>query len=520
MEGTLWAIIPALITIILALLFKQVYIALFVGVFTGAMIIAGGNPIVAFEQLFKIMSNTLSGSGDGTYNYEHGAILIFILMLGVLVVLMTKSGGTLAMGNWFTKKVKSRKGILGVTVAFGSMMFMDDYFCRLATGSVMRPITDRYRVSRAKLAYIIGSLSVSVCILVPISSWSSFVTSTIQQGVETSAFDIYIRSIFCNFYPVLTIAFIFVTSFLGMDFFGMRKREINAIKTGDVTGGKPPTFNSDDNYQISKKGRVFDLLLPILVLIIASVGFMTYFSVNTGDTNAAISLACGSTIAVIFALILYLPRKIISLKGFTDSLSEGFKSISDVLIILVLAWTLSDICSALRVDIFIKTLTSSMGGAKILLPAIMFLIAMATSFSTGTSWGTFGIIVPLATPMFETGTTLQILAISAVLSGAVFGDQVSPISDATILSAATARCDHMDYVKAQMPLGLMVAGISFLGFLLGGITQKIWVGWIACAVSFILLMVISYVVQKKKNMLLPQLKHSDIQEYDKKQELA
>ncbi len=491
MEGTFWAIIPALITIILALLFKQVYIALFVGVFTGAMILAGGNPIIAFEQLFKIMSSTLSGSGDGIYNYEHGAILIFILMLGILVVLMTKSGGTLAMGNWFTKKVKSRKGILGVTVGFGTMMFMDDYFNRLATGSVMRPITDRYRVSRAKLAYIIGSLSVSVCILVPISSWASFITSTIQQGVETKAFNVYLQSIFCNFYPILTILFILVISLLGMDFFGMRKREINAIKTGDVTGGKTPTFNSDENYPVSKKGRIFDLLLPILVLVGASIGFMMYFSAKTGDTNAAISLACGSAIAVIFALILYLPRKIITLKGFTDSLSEGFKSISDVLIILVLAWTLSDICSALRVDLFIKTLTSNMGGAQILLPAIMFLIAMATSFSTGTSWGTFGIIVPLATPMFATGTVLQILAISAVLSGAVFGDQVSPISDATILSAATARCDHMDYVRAQLPLALLVAGISFLGFLFGGITQQIWVGWVACAVGFIALIVVS-----------------------------
>ena len=212
MEGTFWAIVPALVTIIIALAFKQVYVALFVGVFTGAMMLAGGNPLIAFERLFKIMANTLSGSGDGVYNFEHGAILIFILMLGILVVLMNKAGGTQAMGNWFSKKVRSRKGILGVTTGFGVLMFMDDYFNRLATGSVMRPITDKYRISRVKLAFIIGSLSVSVCILIPISSWASAIASTISEGLPdgstANAFTLYLQSVACNFYPILTIIFI------------------------------------------------------------------------------------------------------------------------------------------------------------------------------------------------------------------------------------------------------------------------------------------------------------------------
>ena len=516
MEGTFWAIVPALVTIIIALAFKQVYVALFVGVFTGAMMLAGGNPLIAFERLFKIMANTLSDSFDpsssgGDYNFEHGAILIFILMLGILVVLMNKAGGTQAMGNWFAKKVRSRKGILGVTAGFGVLMFMDDYFNRLATGSVMRPITDKYRISRVKLAFIIGSLSVSVCILIPISSWASAIASTISEGLPdgstANAFTLYLQSVACNFYPILTIIFIVVTSVLGMDFFTIRKREKTAIETGDVTCGKQPTFESEENYAVNPRGKIIDLVLPILAMIVFSIGFMFFFNARYGDMLASISLACGSTLAVIFTMILYIPRKVLTFAECNKSFGDGFKSICDVFMILILAWTLSDICSELDVGTFVSSIASAMGDAKVLLPAIMFLIAMGTSFATGTSWGTFGIIVPLVIPMFTTeiGSQLQILTVSAVLSGAVFGDQVSPISDATILSAATAQCDHMDYVKAQLPVALLNAVVAFVGFLAGGLTNNIWVGWLATLVGFVVLIAVSYFLQKKKGQLLPKL---------------
>lgn len=511
MEGTFWAVVPALITIALAIITKEVYVSLFVGIFTGAMMLADGNFLLGMERLFKIMANTLSGSGDeGGYNYAHGAILIFILMLGILIVLIEKSGGTHAIGRWFSARVKSRRGILGLTAGFGVMMFMDDYFNRLATGAVMRPITDQYKISRAKLAYIIGALCVSVCILCPISSWSSFVTSTIQDGLGEGGdgFGLFIKSIVCNFYPIITILFIFVTSFLGVDFWAMRRAEKQAIETGDVTNGLPATYAHDQAFTPNPKGTALDLVLPILAMILFSIGFMIYFAITRdGSLNSEISLACGSTLAVAFTIVWYLPRKILNFKEFTSSFGDGFKSICDALMILVLAWTLSDICSELKVDDFIVKIANAMGNARVMLPALMMVISMIVAFAIGTSWGTFGIIVPMVIPMFsaeEVGSALQLLTISAVLSGAVFGDQVSPISDVTILSSAASRCNHLHYIKAQLPIALLVAGMAFLGFLFGGITQSIWVGWIFAGVSFVVVVLVAYLALKKQNKLTPK----------------
>ena len=513
MEGTVWTLIPAIITITLAIVCKDVCISLFAGIFTGAMMLAEGNFLLGMERLFKIMANTLSGGGDGQYNYEHGAIIVFILMLGILIVLIEKSGGAQAVGRWFALNVKSRRGILALTTGFGVMMFMDDFFNRLATGVVMRPITDRYRISRVKLAYIIGALCVSVCILCPISSWSSFVTSTMQDGLNAlgtdgDGFDLFLKTIACNFYPIINIIFIFVTAFLGIDLWTMRKAEQYAIETGDVTNGLPMTFMGDQAYKTNERGKVWDLFLPILAMILFSVGFMVYFAITRdGNLNSEISLACGTTLAVVFTLVLYLPRKVLSFKEFTASFSGGFKSISDALMILVLAWALTDVCGELRVGDFIKEITSGMGGARVLLPALMFLISAATAFAIGTSWGTFGIFVPMVIPMFavaEVGTDLQLLTISAVLSGAVFSNQISPISDVTVLSCAVSRCNHAYYIKAQLPIALVVAGMAFLGFLFGGLFQAVWIGWIFAGLSFVVFIAVSYFALKKKNKLTPK----------------
>ena len=512
MQGTIWTLIPAIITIALAILTKDVCISLFVGIFTGVMMLAEGNFLLGMEKLFKIMANTLSGGGDGEYNYEHGAIMIFILMLGILIVLIEKSGGAQAVGKWFYSKVKSRRGILCLATGFGAMMFMDDFFNRLATGVVMRPITDRYRISRIKLAYIIGALCVSVCILCPISSWSSFVASTMQNGLDVmgeggDGFGLFVKTIVCNFYPIINIVFIFATSLLGIDFWTMRKAEKDAILTGDTTNGLPMTFMGDQNYPPNERGTVWDLFLPILAMILFSVGFMVYFALTRdGNLNSEISLACGTTLAVIFSMILYLSRKVLTFKNFTSSFSVGFMSISDALMILVLAWTLTDVCGALKVGEFIKTLTEGMGGARVLLPALMFVISALTAFAIGTSWGTVGIFVPMVIPMFaltEVGSDLQLLTISAVLSGAVFSNQISPISDVTVLSAAVSRCNHDYYIKAQFPVASLVAGVAFFGFLFGGITQSIIVGWIVASGVFVALMITSYVVLKRKKALTP-----------------
>lgn len=512
-QNNAWAILPAIITIVIALITKQVYVSLFIGIFTGAMILAGGNPLDAFADLFSLMSETLSGSGG-----SHGAILIFILMLGVLVALIDKAGGTKAMGNWFAANIKSRKGMLTVTAGFGALMFMDDYFNRLATGTVMRPITDKYRISRVKLSYIIGSLSVAVCVLVPISSWASAIQSNIAANIPAEqageVYSIYIKSALCNFYPILTIAFIFLTIALGMDFFGIRKREITTMETCDPNCGMEATFKSEETIHTDNNGKIIDLILPIAFMIAFSIGFMVYFSATESEFGSEIALACGSTVAVIATVIMYLIRKNITLKGFTQSLGDGFKSICDVFIILILAWTLADICGELNINKFISAVANGMGEFKVLLPAIMMLISMGIAFATGTSWGTFGIIVPLVNPMFigEIGSEVYLLTIAAVLSGAVFGDQVSPISDATILAAATTKCNHMDYVRCQLPIALMVAAISFVGFLVGGIAKSLTIGWIVTVATFVIFMAVSYIVQRKKNMLIPKFDASMIVE--------
>ena len=510
-----WALLPAIAAIVLALLTKEVYISLFLGVFVGAMFLANGNPINALVELFNIMAESIGPSTavvDGqtvVTGAGNAGILIFILELGILVAMMNKAGGANAFGNWVHKHIKSRKGALLATTGLGCALFMDDYFNRLANGSIMQPVNDKYRISRVKTAFLVGSISVSICILVPISSWASAIAGNIGEGMKATsseAFGYYIKTIFCNFYPILMLLFLIVTSILGIDFFGMFKQEKHAITTGDVTGGLEVS-QTDEAPNFSPKGRVFDLIIPIGSLIAMCCVLLLLKDSNGDavfDTNTA--LAMGGCFAIIVCLPLYLPRRLMTLKEYTGCFTTGFKSIADVIIILAFAWTLTGVCGAMNLDAFVTAFAYWIGDAKSLLPAIFFLAAMGVAFSTGTSWGTFGIMVPIVVPMGQLiGDSIMILTIAAVLSGAVFGDQVSPISDATILSAASSKSNHLGYVKAQMPNALMIAGITFVTYLIAGLTGWIWLGWIIAIVLFAALIAVMYIAQRRKGQLTDKL---------------
>ena len=455
MAGTFWAIVPTLIAVIVSLLTKEVFLSLLVGIFAGAIIIAK-NPIEAINEVFNVMAQKTGASEGGLGN---AGILIFIIELGLLVTIINKSGGTAALSYRLMNRIRSKKGALLTTAGLGCMIFMDDYFNRLAVGTVMKPIFDKFGLSRIKLAHIVVSVSVSICMLVPISSWASAITGNIGEGME-GAFNAYLKTLICNFYPILTLAFLLIAPILGVEIPGMTAD----IETTTAEIDKP-------------KGNPLDLILPIAALVVSSLALMTKY-------DSEIALAMGGAIAILFCLLLYLPRKIMTVKEFTGCFSDGFKSVADVIMILVLAWTLTGICEKLDIAAFIGGLTSSMGSAKSLLPGIMFVAAMGTAFATGTAWGTFGMLVPLAVPMFEPFSTLQILTISAVLSGSVFGNQVSPISDSTLLASKVCECDHISFIKAQLPGALTLASIALLGFLISGLCGHIWAGWIAVTATF------------------------------------
>lgn len=512
MYGTFWALVPALVAIVVALLTKEVYISLFLSIIIGALFVTEFNIAHAIQKVFVEMAAAFGAEYDGgnLAGSGNGGIIIFILELGVLVALMNKAGGANAFGKWAMKKVTTRKGAQIAATGLGCMLFVDDYFGRLANGSIMQPITDKFYVSRSKLAYIVGAVSVSICILMPVSSWASVIGDTIDAGNGTEAF---LYTILCNFYPFLMLTFLFVSISLGIDLFGIRKQELTALRTKDVTCGLKAT-SSDEKIEISGKGTPLDLILPVGALIV-SVCCMLFFA-NT-DTNTA--LACGGCIAIIFTMILYLPRKLMSLRQFTACFGEGFKSIAEVVIILVFAWTLVRMCEALGMKEFIETIADKMLGLTWLLPAIFFLCAMGISFSIGTSWGTFLIMVPIVVDFGLSGST-HWLTIAAVLSGSVFGNQVSPISDTTILSASACKANHLEYVKAQMPTALIIAAIALLSFLAAGLSDTVWVGWIVAIVLLGAFITTAYFVLKRKNEIMPNIKLSDIHSDEQNSQVA
>ena len=429
-------------------------------------------------------------------------ILIFDVLLGMIIVLMSKSGGSAAYGKWAGTKIKSKKSAMLATTGLGVLIFVDDYFNCLTVGSVMRPVTDRFKVSRAKLAYIIDATAAPVCIIAPISSWAAAVNSYVPEDAGISGFQLFLRTIPYNLYGILTLLMVFTIILTGLDFGLMKKHEKNAA-AGDLFTSGGEEFDQVKEEEISSNGKVIDLVLPVLVLIGTAIGAMIYTGFLGGATDvvtafagcdAETSLIFATLITVMFMLALYLPRKVITFKGFMDSFVEGFKMMIPAIGILIFAWSLKGMGDALEIASFVENLVGSNASASVLLPAILFLVAIFLSFSTGTSWGTFAILVPIAIAMFPGADNMQmmIIAVASVLSGAVCGDHVSPISDTTVMSSAGAQSNHINHVTTQMQYAVVVAVVSAIGYVIAGFVH-IW--WLVLGISAVLLLVVLFVIK-------------------------
>ena len=489
--GTWWSLVPPLLAIVLALVTKEVYSSLFIGVAMGALLYTGFHPWNAFVAFFDIMKNSMNLN-----------ILIFDVLLGMIIVLMSKSGGSAAYGKWAGTKIKSKKSAMLATTGLGVLIFVDDYFNCLTVGSVMRPVTDRFKVSRAKLAYIIDATAAPVCIIAPISSWAAAVNSYVPEDAGISGFQLFLRTIPYNLYAILTLLMVFTIILTGLDFGLMKKHEKNAA-AGDLFTSGGEEFDQVKEEEISSNGKVIDLVLPVLVLIGTAIGAMIYTGFLVGATDvvtafsgcdAETSLIFATLITVMFMLVLYLPRKVITFKGFMDSFVEGFKMMIPAIGILIFAWSLKGMGDALEIASFVENLVGSNASASVLLPAILFLVAIFLSFSTGTSWGTFAILVPIAIAMFPGADNMQmmIIAVASVLSGAVCGDHVSPISDTTVMSSAGAQSNHINHVTTQMQYAVVVAVVSAIGYVIAGFVH-IW--WLVLGISAVLLLVVLFVIK-------------------------
>ena len=490
--GTWWALIPPLLAIVLAFITKEVYSSLLAGILVGVLFYTGFHPWAAFNALFDIMKDNMNLN-----------ILIFDVLLGMIIVLMQKSGGSTAYGNWAGKKIKSKKAALLATSGLGVLIFVDDYFNCLTVGSVMRPVTDRHKVSRAKLAYIIDATAAPVCIIAPISSWAAAVNSYVPADAGITGFQLFLRTIPYNLYALLTLFMVVYITVRAFDFGEMKKHEKNAAN-GDLFTAGAEEFDNVAEEKISPKGRVFDLVLPIAVLIVSAVGAMIYTGMLDGATNlidafagcdAETSLIFATFVTVIFMMLLYLPRKVVSFKEFMDSLVEGFKLMIPAVMVLILAWTLKGVGDALCLDGFVAGVIGTNASASLLIPVLMFAMGLFLAFSTGTSWGTFAILIPIVTAVFG-GENLEmmIISVSAVLAGAVCGDHVSPISETTIMSSAGAQSNHMNHVSTQMQYAMVVVAVCAVGYIIAGLTQN-WL--VSLLISLALLVVVLEVIRAK-----------------------
>ena len=489
--ATILSLLPPIIAIVLALLTKEVYSSLFVGILSGALIYSNGNVWNMVLTTFDTMISKICDSWNV-------GILIFLVMLGMMVSLVNKAGGSAAYGRWASKHIKTKAGALVSTSVLGMLIFIDDYFNCLTVGSVMRPVTDKFKISREKLAYIIDSTAAPVCIIAPISSWAAAVSSIAPEG---EGLNLFIRSIPYNLYALLTLLCVVVMSVMGLDFGKMRMVELAAASK-----------ESEENAASDEiKGTVLDLMLPIGVLIVSCVTAMIYtggfFDAESGcyhnfveafaGCDASQGLVLGAFVTIVMTMLLYLPRRVLTFTQFTDSFVDGFKAMVPAILILTFAWTLSGITNQLGAKIYVAELVrGTASGLANLLPAIIFLIGVGLAFSTGTSWGTFGVLLPIVCAVFPNGE-LMVISVSACLAGAVCGDHCSPISDTTIMASAGADCNHIGHVSTQLPYALTVAGVSFLGYLLAGFVQKVWIVLPVAVVMMMATLLVIRTVQKK-----------------------
>ena len=490
--GTAWALLPPLLAIVLALVTKEVYSSLFLGVALGALLCTGFHPWNAFVTLFDIMKSSINLN-----------ILIFDVLLGMIIVLMSKSGGSAAYGNWAGKHIKSRKTAMLATTGLGVLIFVDDYFNCLTVGSVMRPVTDRFKISRAKLAYIIDATAAPICIIAPVSSWAAAVNSYVPADAGITGFQLFLRTIPYNLYAILTIIMVVYICVTGFDFGLMKKHEENAQK-GDLFTSGAEEFENVKTEDVCPNGKVYDLILPVLVLIVSAIGAMVYTGFLGGAADvvsafagcdAETSLIFATMVTIFFMLILYLPRKVVTFKGFMDSFVEGFRLMIPAVAILIFAWTLKGVSDTLGLAEFVGGVVGAHTSAGVIIPAVMFMVGVFLAFSTGTSWGTFAILVPIVVAMFPDAKQLEmmIISVSAVLAGAVCGDHVSPISDTTVMSSAGAQSNHINHVSTQMQYAAVVAVVCVIGYVIAGFV-RIW--WITLAVSVAMLLVVLTFMRK------------------------
>ena len=501
--ASILALLPPVIAIVLALITKEVYSSLIIGIVVGGFIFAGGNFETAINHvLFDGFVSSLSDS------YNMG-IIVFLVLLGALVAMMNKAGGSAAFGRWASKHIKTRVGAQLATVLLGCLIFIDDYFNCLTVGSVMRPVCDEKKVSRAKLSYLIDATAAPVCIIAPISSWAAAVAGFAKGAGAESGISLFIQAIPFNFYALFTIIMMVVLAVSKFDYGPMKLHEKNALENGDLftTGDRVVT----EEVEANSKGKVIDLILPVVVLIIACVFGMIYsggffsgenFIDAFSNSDASVGLVIGSAIAIVFTVVYLLLRRVISFKDAMASLPEGFKAMVPAILILTCAWTLKAMTDSLGAKIYISQLVEGSAGAlQALLPAIIFVIAVGLSFATGTSWGTFGILIPIVLSVFEATNPLTIVAISACMAGAVCGDHCSPISDTTIMASAGAQSNHINHVSTQLPYALTVAGISFVTYIIAGALAGSGLAIVALPIGIVLtvatLLVIKAVTKKK-----------------------
>lgn len=494
--GTFFALVPAFIAIAIALKTKEVYISLFIGIVTGALLYTGFQPIEATNEIFNTMIERI---GD-TWNV---GILIFLVFLGIIVSLMTKAGGSKAYGVWANEKIKNRKGALLATFGLGALIFVDDYFNCLTVGSVMRHVSDEFKISRAKLAYIIDSTAAPICIIAPISSWAAAVSGY----TSGDGFTLFLQTIPFNLYALLTIVMVLIVIKKDVNFGSMAKNETAAL-AGDVHYGLN-NYQNIEEISTSDKGKVFDLVLPVLFLITACILAMVYtggffngvaFIEAFTNCNASFGLVLGSFATLLFIFLLYIPRRVISYQEFADCIPAGFKMMVPAMTILTLAWTLGAMVSTkLEAGAFVSGVLANSNISTAILPVCLFVVAIALAFATGTSWGTFGILIPIVTAIFPEGTQLLVICISAILAGAVCGDHISPISDTTIMASAGAQCNHVNHVATQLPYALIVAGACTVGFIVAGFTKNVWLTFSCGLLSLlVILMIVNKVSQKKE----------------------
>ncbi len=507
--GTLWSLLPPIVAIGLALITKEVYSSLFVGSLTGAVIYAVSASMGAEGIFTTVVRDGLIANLADSYNV---GILIFLVVLGTIVALMNKAGGSKAYGEWAAKHIKTRVGACMSTFVLGVLIFVDDYFNCLTVGSVMRPVTDKHNVSRSKLAYIIDATAAPICIIAPVSSWAAAVSGTVE-GVN--GIQLFINTIPYNLYALLTIVMVIFISLQNIDYGPMKIHEYNAAK-GDLFTTRNTVYNDEDN-KVSSNGKVIDLIIPVIILIICCVTGMIYsggfFSgesfINAfANCDAAYALSLGSIISLIIIIIYFLARRTLKFEDCMNAIPAGFKQMVPAILILTFAWTLKTMTGLLEAGAFVSGIVKSASAIQILLPCILFIVALGLAFATGTSWGTFGILIPIVTGIFSTELAgisdageipkTVIICISACLAGAVCGDHCSPISDTTIMASTGAQCDHVNHVSTQLPYAFTVAAVCMVGYIFAGFVQNVFAVLGLSLALMIAVLLIIRVYEKKK----------------------